>query len=650
MNLKSIVFFSLFGITCFNGNAQNPSDELLRINDIPFTVGEFERIYNKNLNLVKDEQQKNIDNYLDLFVLYKLKVAKAYDLKLNENQNFINEFESHKKQLSEQYLTNQETLDKLAKEAFDRSKEEIKASHIIFLADELSSPADTLKAYNKAIEVRNLILNGLDFSDAAVAYSEDPSAKENKGDLGYFSSLRMVYPFETGAYQTPVGAVSMPVKSQFGYHLIQVNDRRFRHGKREIAQIYLENKEEGFVDSNKIVMDKVYQQLLNGGSFEDLVVKYSDDMTSKSNKGILNYYEPGLMDTDNFDEAVFDLKEVGSYSKPFKSQFGWHIVKLVAEEKLPEFDEKKEFYIRKIQSDNRSRIITEELVIDLKKKYNFKLNTKNYKDLVKYIEKNVNKLNWLEKQKTPKSLAVFANKNLTVTDFISYIEQKKINFEAVKPIENGINYCFDQFVSEEIIEYYNANLENQYPEFRATVQEFKEGLLLFELLDNEIWKKVQKDTIGYTNFYQTHLNKFIQKESIQGTIFQSDKKSDIRKIQKYESKNFGKNIDDKNKSLAANRMNSKLGKFLKNDTLLPKNYVLKKGVSDIFEEDGKFYLVVANEYFPERVLDLEEIKQDVIYEYQQEYEKNWINNLLNSSDVKIDNAILKQLKSKYHQN
>nr|WP_297308592.1 peptidylprolyl isomerase [uncultured Flavobacterium sp.] len=650
MNLKSIVYFSLFGLIGINGNAQNPSDELLKINNVPFTVGEFERIYTKNLDLIKDEQQKDINNYLDLFILYKLKVAKAIDLDLDKKTVHINEFNSHRNQFAAQYLTNQETLDKLALEAYERSKFEVKASHIIFLADEFATPADTLKAYNRAIEVRNEILNGKDFAEAAFEYSDDPSSKENKGNLGYFSTLRMVYPFETGAYNTPVGEISMPIRSQFGYHLIKVEDKRLRHGKREVAQIFVEKKDDIVFDVAKKQIDEIYSLLKEGKSFEDLVQQYSEDLTSKSNNGKFANYEPGLIFIENLDEKVYDLQKPGEFSEPFKSQHGWHIVKLVAEEEIPTFDERKQFYIRKVQSDSRSRVIENEIVSELKEKYTYKLNDKNFKSFVKFIEKNVTKADYSEKLRSNKELASFANQKINEKEFVDFIDVKGVNFAVVTPLINGVEYVFNDFVSETILSYYKNNLENEFPEFKYTVQEFKEGLLLFDLLEEEVWKKAKNDTLGYTNFYQTNLNQFKDDEAIVGLIYQSNKKSDLKKIQKIYSKSTVKQSDKISEILEKSEVNYKKGKFEKNNQFLPKGYKLVAGVSDIFEQEGKFYLVVAEEYLPSRILDLEEAKQNVIYQYQQEIEKQWIEDLKQNAVIEINEPVLNQLKTKYNNN
>lgn len=653
MNLKSIVYFSLFGFAGIHAWSQKATDEIVKINNTSYTVGEFERVYTKNLDLIKDEQQKKIDNYLDLFVLYKLKVAKAYELGLDKKSTYVSEYNMHRKQLAEQYLTNEETLNKLAKEAYERSLYDIRASHIIFLVNESSTPQDTLKAYNKALEVRKEILNGKDFVQAAKEYSQDPSAIENKGDLGYFSVLRMVYPFETGAYNTAIGEVSLPIRSQFGYHLIKVFDKRKRQGTKEIAHIIIENKDASQVEENKKKIDEVYNLLQKGQNFEELVAKYSDDTSSNQKGGVISFYEPGNLSIDGIDEIVYDLKDVNEYSKPFKSQFGWHIVKLNASAPIATYESVKEGFLRRVQSDSRSRIIKEHLTADLKKKYNYKENTTVLTKFSKSIENEVLKEDWTasKSSKNDVILATFSNQKVTSNEFLKYLEENRYKISNLSNAQNLVQLGFEDYVSDNLKTYYENNLENEFPEFKNTAQEFKEGLLLFDLMEDEIWQKVKTDTLGYTNYYNTNINKFKQEESIVGKIFSAEKKSDIKKAHKVELSNFGKTEKEAtNKMLNVNLLAVESGKFNSKNNRLPKNYKMKKGVSDIFEENGKYYFVVANEYVADGTLSLDDAKQSVIYEYQQDFEKQWLKSLKENAKVEINTAVLKQLKEKYKQN
>src|SRR5690606_12047347 len=224
MKLKKVLLGISLCVSALSFAQQTKKEVLFTINENPYYTDEFVRVYNKNLDLVKDDSQKDLDNYLNLFIGYKLKVNRAYELGLQNNRKYQLELKNYREQLSKNYHLDKEVTDELVEEAYNRLQKEVKASHILFMLDENASPADTLRVYNKAMEIRAKALAGEDFGKLAQQYSEDKSAKENYGELGYFSAFRMVYPFETGAYTTPKGEVSKPVRSRFGYHIIKVED------------------------------------------------------------------------------------------------------------------------------------------------------------------------------------------------------------------------------------------------------------------------------------------------------------------------------------------------------------------------------------------------------------------------------------------
>lgn len=272
--LGLLFFFSVF-VT-----AQNSVKEVLfSINDQPYYTDEFVRVYNKNLDLVKDESQKDLKQYLELFVGYKLKVNKANKLGLQNGKQYQAELNNYRAQLAKNYLTDSKVTDALIQEGYDRMTKEINASHILIMVDENATPADTLVAYKKITELRTRILNGEEFGKVAQEASQDPSAKDNQGNLGYFTSFRMVYAFESAAYKTPLNQVSLPVRTRFGYHLIKVNDVRDNRGEIFVAHIMLLNPKEGESKSAEEVqktMQEIYQKLQQGEKFEELAKQFSD--------------------------------------------------------------------------------------------------------------------------------------------------------------------------------------------------------------------------------------------------------------------------------------------------------------------------------------------------------------------------------------
>ncbi|UPT71482.1 MAG: peptidylprolyl isomerase [Flavobacterium sp. JAD_PAG50586_2] len=357
MNLRQF-FFGLLFLMSIAGIAQNSTKEVLfTINEKPYYTDEFSRIYKKNLDLVKDDTQKDLNQYLDLFVGYKLKVNKAYKLGLQNNAPYQNELKSYRTQLAKTYFNDTKITQELLEEGYNRLQKEIKTSHILVLADENATPEDTLKAYNKINDIRKKALAGEDFAALAVQYSEDPSAKDNKGDLGYFSAFRMVYPFENAAYNTPKGEVSKIIRTRFGYHILKIYDVRANRGEITVAHIMILNPkpEETDKDKAKNTINDIYSKISQGEKFEDLAKQFSEDKSSSSKGGLLNKFGSGQLSSEEFENTAFSLANVGDISKPFQSQFGWHIVKLIEKHPIKTMEEMKPELETKIGKDDRSK-------------------------------------------------------------------------------------------------------------------------------------------------------------------------------------------------------------------------------------------------------------------------------------------------------
>ena len=274
--------------------AQSNSDILMKVGNEKVSKGEFVSAYQKN-NLISEASEKDLREYLELYANYRMKVQEAESLRMDTSVAFQRELSSYKNQSAQQYLTDAEVTDQLLNEAYERSKYQIRASHILLRCLPTAQPKDTLAAYHKALQIRNEILNGLDFAEAAVKYSEDESARDfvnpqtkrfhygNKGDLGYFSVMEMIYPFETGAFNTPLGQVSMPVRTQFGYHLIYVRDKVPAMAKIFISQIFINDSLALRGEARPEIKAKLaeIQTALKTNSFEEVVTQFSEDVASK---------------------------------------------------------------------------------------------------------------------------------------------------------------------------------------------------------------------------------------------------------------------------------------------------------------------------------------------------------------------------------
>ncbi|MCF6279364.1 MAG: peptidylprolyl isomerase, partial [Flavobacteriaceae bacterium] len=355
MTLKNYIVLFIT-LSFFNVYSQNSDSVLFTIDDEPVLTSEFLRVYSKNLDIVTDKNQKDIKNYLELFINYKLKIKQAYDLKFDTIQSYKSELASYKKQLMEPYLRDDTVLNDLVKEAYDRSLIEINASHILMKTN-FKSPQDTLAAYNKILEARDRIIDGEEFATVAKEYSQDPSAQKNDGNLGYFSAFSMVYPFENAAYATEIGEISQPFKTKFGYHIIQVHSKRNTRGEVEAAHIMIR----GDSDESETKINKIYSKLVNGDDFGVLAKTLSEDTYTAKKNGSLGRFGSGRM-VKEFEDNAFSLVNTGDYSQPFKTKFGWHIIKLVNKFPVESFDKVKKELTESLIVNRPNRFIMEIMI------------------------------------------------------------------------------------------------------------------------------------------------------------------------------------------------------------------------------------------------------------------------------------------------
>ncbi|MGB3777226.1 MAG: peptidylprolyl isomerase, partial [Tunicatimonas sp.] len=286
---------------------------------------EFMYVYQKNqadsvARMSEAAQAQAVRDYLKLYVNFKLKVKAAEAAQLDQKESFKKELAQYQQQLAKPYLVENRVTEQLIEEAYERSKQEVKASHILITVDENAAPADTLRVYQKADSLRQLALNGASFAMLAEQYSDDPSAASNGGDLGYFTALQMVYPFENAAYHTEMGSISPPIRTRFGYHIIKVHDKRPSKGKVKVAHIMIREGENAQDSSAQQKAQQIYEQLQQGGNWNELTERFSDDVTTRSSGGELPFFGTGNM-IESFEDAAFALKNPGDISPPVKTRF-----------------------------------------------------------------------------------------------------------------------------------------------------------------------------------------------------------------------------------------------------------------------------------------------------------------------------------------
>lgn len=651
MKIKQLALGFLIALNLITYAQNTSNDVLFTINDKPFYTDEFARVYNKNIDLVKDESQKDLQKYLGLYIGYKLKITKANDLGLQNADKYKSELKGYRAQLSKNYLTDSKVTNELLLEGYNRYLNEIRASHILITCDEFASPEDSLKAYNTANEALQKALNGEDFGALAQQYSQDPSAKQNKGDLGYFTAFRMVYAFENAAYNTKLGEVSKIIRSRFGYHIIKVQDIRKNRGDLLVEHIMVLKPANDTKEENEKAVDKIndiYKKWQQGENFESLAKTYSEDKASGPKGGLLQRFGSGQLSSAEFEETAFALTKENPVSKPFKTAFGWHIAKLIENYPMKSFEEMKSELDEKIGKDERSRLATASLTEKLKAKYTIKPNEKMYAEIQNAVTPDFYESKWevpAKDQKFAASLVTIDNVSHSGDSFLTYLKTSEKVSNNIKPINKLVEKMYASFVNEKLNNHYNENLEKEFPEFSNVMQEYRDGLLLFDLMEKEIWEKAKKDSIGLQNFHKENLNNYQWKKRYDMVICSSTDKKIIEETKKLLQKNTS--IDNIKKTLNVNdKVNVMFNenKFEEGNLAISKNWNVNKP-NEIFSEGTYYYYYHLKNTISAGPKELEFCKGKVINDYQNYLESTWIDNLKREFKVNVIQEVFDNLKN-----
>lgn len=625
--------------------SQDKDEVLLKVNEEPILASEFLRVYNKNLDLVKDESQKDIDGYLKLFTEYQLKLQEAKRLKLHEDEKYLREFARYQKQLIQNYISENEVTDALVKEAYDRSNLDINASHILVRLD--ATEKDTLSAYNKVLELRNRALN-----EGYETVQKEMHDGQNifLEDLGYFSAFKMVYDFETEAYNTPVGEISMPFRTQFGYHVVFVKDKRKSKGTLTAAHIMVNlNPEDSLSNPEERIKD-IYKKLNQGESFESLAKQFSDDKSSARNGGKLMPFKSGQLSSIEFEDIAFGLKNNGDVSAPFKTAFGWHIVKRIDLKPVESFEDVKSTIEQQVKRDSRSKLINEAMVNKLKEKYTITYNPEAKAYFTSIINEGFHNRSWVlpEDLKKEQNVFIINDKSVTYEDFGIHLENAQRIYAGRKmPASTIIEQEFEKFFEKSIFQYREDNLETENSEYANILSEYRDGLLLFDLMEKEVWNKASKDTLGLKDYYNTHQSNYQWDDRVEVLIASFADKDNMKSIRKMMKK--GKSEEEiKNKLNKGKKQNVIFtkGTFNSNNPILPAEFQVKKGVSDVYEHNEAYHIIDVKKVLPAGLKTFEEAKGSVINDYQAELETNWINDLYERFEVEVNQDVLNKIKSK----
>ncbi|MBI3193413.1 MAG: peptidylprolyl isomerase [Ignavibacteriae bacterium] len=517
MNIKHyLIFIGLLGTLLIIGCGEKEDPVVLEIGAKKIGLGEYENFFAKNTggwDAAKKSLLEDREKFLDLLTNYKLKLLDAYDRGFDKDPEIQAELKEYRSSLAASYLVEREVTERGVRNMYDRRKEEIRAQHILLSMKPTATPEETLALYNKAKEIIAQLQGGAPFDTLVMQYSEDQTAKQNFGDVYYFTAGQLASSFEASTYSMKKGQMTQtPVRSSSGYHIIKVLDRKQTPYQIKVRHIMARftNANDSTDTTNALARVKGLQDSLkNGWKFADLAVKLSEDAGSAPEGGDLGWFERRRW-VQPFDEAAFTLK-AGQTSGVVKTPFGFHLIHCDSVKELPPFAEIKEEFKKRYQQ-YRFNEEYEQYIQGLKTKYNYTFNEETFQSFFSALDSNqsVDDSGWSEavpKEVLAKSLFTLDNKQVIVDTIVSMFNRKmEFRSTMLRPAElrQKIGHLVEGFVLDEK----STGLEAAHPEFASLMKEYEDGIILFKAEQQEVWNKVSVNDSALKDYYSKNKERF----------------------------------------------------------------------------------------------------------------------------------------------
>ncbi len=644
-----IISVALFGAIV--SNAQQNSDQiLLTVGNEKIPASEFIRIYLKNNQVANTIDSKSVEEYLNLFVNFKLKVADALNSKLDTLSSFKSELASFKKQLARPYMVDRETEQRLINEAYDRMKYDVSASHILISVPEQATPADTLKLYEKALAIRTRIVNGEPFEVVARATSDDHSVTNNNGLIGYFTVFQMVYPFESAVYSMKVGEISMPIRTPFGYHVIKLHDKRLARGQIKVAHIMIAVSKDAAPEQQlqaKTKIQEIYKQVMSNEDFGKLANQFSQDPGSSKNNGELPWFGNGNT-VPEFERVAFGFDHDGQISEPFQTAFGWHIMKRLGRKEIGTLDDMLPEIKKRLATDMRNVMSIDKMIVKIKQENNFKEDTLTLIPIITLIDSSIYKGNWkLPVLKENKVIFTIADQKHDQSKFVKYLflYQQKPLFGSFRSIARK---AYLNWVNQSIYDYQESILDQKYPDFKYLLQEYHDGILLFNISDMMVWSKASSDTVGLMKFYQNKKDNYHWGERVHYAIYTCADDKQLAKVNKMVTNRKSKGLKPEDVIAKINKGKG-LPVTLEYQVANPEEKevvdykIWTSGLSKTVAMDGKNSFKELIAVTSGEIKALADCKGQAISDYQQSLEEEWLKSLRQKFPVSINQNVLKQV-------
>lgn len=633
---KSYLFGFAFVLNSLFFTSPSQAETLFTINGQPTSVEEFTYIYQKNnINGQADFSKQSIEDYLKLFINYKLKVQEAKDLGLDTIPALMSEYEGYRKQLLDAHL--KKVIDEpLMKQEYERSMHDVAISHIF--VDKKSE-----KSMDRIQEALAKLNKGQEFATVAQKYSADSLSANVGGKIGYFTALQIGFPqIEDAMYTTPIGKFSDIIETDLGYHILKIDDVRPARGRIKVSIIKVtipEAEEEKLIAKNKV--DSLYQLLKNGAEFAPLAVKYSDDVNSSMKGGELDWFGINTY-VKEFEDAAFALKNNGEISAPVKTSNAWYIIKKVSEVKTLTYQESEPVLQAKIKRSKFYQYAFERFIEKVKAESNYK----EYVDNIEKFEENLEPL--LEERpfvyKTREAsypLFSIGGKEITQHDILPVIE-KNITAVANKKGHDKTHSLINIAIQEYVLNAFEQKLKDSLPDYKSLLEEYENGVLIFELTKEKVWNKATSDTIALEHFYEKMGNQYMWNNRAEIIKFEDLESYDEKSLSKLIKKKKLNSVAAWNQYLSENpQQNIKIQtKVVEKDVTEGADQITWETGLHI-DANGKLYYVTQI-MLPKRK-DLKDVRGFVVAAYQEHLENEWLNSLHQRYDVQIDSKVLEKL-------
>lgn len=642
-------FFSavLLAMIFVSGYAQKKAAKpavLFTVNKEAVSADEFIYLYKKNHQAKEDFTDAKIEEYFNLFVNFKLKVAEARTRGIDKTAEFTKEYNSYKDELRKPYLPEGKILDSLTKLTYARLQYDVSAAHILIGLTPDATPEDTAQAHRTAITLKKRAEEGEDFGSLAALYSEEPSAQTTKGNLGYFTALQMVYPFEEAAYNGKPGDIVGPIRTRFGYHVLKIGDRRPSRGEVEVSHVMLRTGGARDNAKTKNLAFEIHAQLQGGADWDELCKQFSEDPGSKDTGGRLRPFGVGAMNNlPEFDQTAFALKNPGEISDPFQTQLGWHIIRLERKIPLPTLEEATASLKSRVSRDERVQLSKRSMMVKLKKDLLFVENEAVKTKVVALADTSLVKGRWKVAatfKASKETLFTLQGKKILASEFLSYV-QKEQRPNSLTP-EAYLELLYTNFTEATINAAFENNLVSTNPDFELLLKEYYEGILLFDIMEKEVWKKASEDSVGQRAYFTANASKYQAKERIAGTILYTGTEKSTRLVIDAYKKG---DTTELNKTIKAEVLYSESGYFQREDRPFLAEMKWETGLH-VVQSGTSYYLVEVNAMVPAGPMKFEEARATVISDYQNKLEEQWLTDLRKKYPMKVNDKTKKDVVEK----